>query len=230
MGGTTIKTIMYADNTTILIRSQTEADLLASILALYSRATGAKINWEKSYLLKVKALRQLMILGARLVTLDTLYKHLGIPIKVEIEAQTEQFWEDMIAKAKRIATLWSRYYLSLKKRVMIANTMVLALARYAVRFLFMPVKLQGRLKKEYYKLIWDQKAQGTIRDLHVCHPRKEGGVDNKNLNTIIKANVTALVARAKAHPQLPWRPLLEEVILGNCKSQPNIRAIQDPWI
>lgn len=54
---------MFADNTTIILRNQAEADTTIEILDIYVKATGAKINLEKSYLLKVGRVPNITIEG-----------------------------------------------------------------------------------------------------------------------------------------------------------------------
>lgn len=68
MGLLIIKLTMYADDTAVIVRSQEEIDALIRILTLYCKATGAKVNWEKTYLLLVSALQLMSIPGVRLVS------------------------------------------------------------------------------------------------------------------------------------------------------------------
>lgn len=45
--------LMFADDTTIILRNQAEADAAIEILDTYSKALGAKVNTTKSYLIKI---------------------------------------------------------------------------------------------------------------------------------------------------------------------------------
>lgn len=53
INGQRVKALLYADDTAVLVRSQQEADITMEWLDLYGRASGAKVNWGKSYLLQV---------------------------------------------------------------------------------------------------------------------------------------------------------------------------------
>ena len=86
-----------------------------------------------------------------------------------------------------IATLWLRLHLSLRGRVMIANALMMSITRYAVHFLDIPMTTLEELKKEYYRLIWDDKSSGTIKDLHTCCKLSDGGIECFDLNTIVNA-------------------------------------------
>lgn len=59
---------MFADNTTIILRNQAEADATIEILDIYVKATGAKINLEKSYLLRVGRVPNITIQGIQIIS------------------------------------------------------------------------------------------------------------------------------------------------------------------
>lgn len=59
---------MFADNTTIILRNQAEADATMEILDTYAKAIGAKINLEKSYLLRVGRVPNIMIQGIQIIS------------------------------------------------------------------------------------------------------------------------------------------------------------------
>lgn len=52
---------MFADNISIILRNQEEADVVIELLDLYAKATGAKVNLEKSYLLTIGRVQTIII-------------------------------------------------------------------------------------------------------------------------------------------------------------------------
>lgn len=52
-GGRYIKVLMFADDTAIILRNQAKADATIEILDTYSKASGAKVNATKLYLIKI---------------------------------------------------------------------------------------------------------------------------------------------------------------------------------
>lgn len=50
-------------------------------------------------------------------------------------------------------------YLSLEGRVLIANTLMMSIPRYALRFLSLPPSVKRELNKEYFRMVWDDKAR-----------------------------------------------------------------------
>ena len=68
----------------------------------------------------------------------------------------------MIKRFKRITSTWLKLYMSLQGRVLIANSLLMSIPRFTVRFLEMPGSIRKALKKEYYRLIWDDKKAESI--------------------------------------------------------------------
>ena len=205
-----VKTTMYADDTTIIVSSPDKAKEVIKTLTLYGRASGAKVNWNKTMLLLVGSIPKFSITGVQSVDEEHPYKHLGIPVGVKLESALRDHWSCMVQKVRKIADIWSRFHLSMKGRVLIANSLIMSLPRYAMRFLPMPTRVREDIQKEYYRLIWDMKPRKVLRDLHACHPASEGGVGAFDLKSISTGSVIDMVARSMQFPQLPWVELAKE--------------------
>ncbi|KAJ1570154.1 hypothetical protein NDA15_000484 [Ustilago hordei] len=68
------------------------------------------------------------------------YLHLGIPMGTDTMAQVQTLWEDVRMNFENIANKWSGAHLSLKGRVMVANSLMLSLPRYHLKFI--PISTQ----------------------------------------------------------------------------------------
>lgn len=73
---------MFADDTAIILRNQAEADAVIELLEIYSKATGAKVNLTKLYLLRISNPPTVYLLEIKVVLDKDLYKYLGIPIRI----------------------------------------------------------------------------------------------------------------------------------------------------
>lgn len=82
---------MFADDTAIILRNQAEADAVIELLEIYSKATGAKVNLTKSYLLRISNLPTVYLLEIRVVLDKDLYKYLGIPVGIRNIQQLKRF-------------------------------------------------------------------------------------------------------------------------------------------
>jgi hypothetical protein len=54
---------------------------------------------------------------------------------MDIERHLKDYWDRMVERVIRIGSMWRRFHLSLKGRVLIANTQMMSIPRYALRFL-----------------------------------------------------------------------------------------------
>ena len=224
-----IKTTMYADDTTVMIKTQVEADTLMKILDSYSRASGSRINWEKSYLLTVGHLPNITILGIQSVSPSNPYFHLGVLIGIDTDTQAQDYWDKTVQKFQSISDQWLKFHLSLKRRVLIVNSLMMSVLRYAVQFIDLPTITQKQLEKEYYRLIWDDKMGGTVKDLQACSPRKIGGIGCIDLESILSAETISMIQRIKIHPELLWVHLAISLILMGAGTNLLIEAIKDLW-
>ena len=168
-GRHTVRFGMFADDTFVVLRSQQDADDLQGIMQRFERASGAKVNWQKSYVMNLSGL-EIIIDNARVVSAADPYKHLGVPVGLDNQDQIDEFWDKIVRKTTETVDRWITFHLSIKGRLMAANTLVMSLPRYAIRFLELPKPTKERLEKEYFRLLWDG-HRSTIKDLRTCLPR-----------------------------------------------------------
>lgn len=227
----TVKCLMYADDTAVFIRNQVEADAVKEILDLYNLASGAKVNWEKSYLLHISGSMP-KVSGAIKVDEEHPYVHLGIPVGLNTEQQVADHWSTMINRLQASVTQWLKCHMSLKGRVMIANSMLLSVPRYSLRFIELPEPTAKLIEKEYYRMIWDDKSHGHIKDKHSVLPVEKGGVGALSLTTIRDAVAVSFIGQMEAHPELAWVQLAKPLMIGaESRTQSlNQRSLLKPWI
>ena len=233
IGDLWLKSLMYADDMVVIIKNQDEANAIMQILELYCRATGAKVNWAKSFLMRVGNVPPIDIPGVGDIPMGQAYKYLGIPVGVRIERPLREFWEATVAKARNTVNTWLRFHLSIKGRVLTANACVMSLPRYALRFLEILTGIRAEIDTEYYRLIWDNKVKGTIRDLYSCFPRDKGGIGSTDLESVIRANVLSQVIRLMKYPNAPFVLLAREILVtcGRSEQKDHIfRVVTNPWM
>lgn len=223
---------MFADNILIILRNQEEANVVIELLDLYTKAIEAKVNLEKSYLLTIGRVQTITILGIQIISDENRcqYEHLGIPIGIDNKLQTQQFQEDIVTKFETIRKTQSRFYLSLKGRVLIANTLIISLLRYAVRFIPIPLPIRRRLKKEYYRLIQDARQKTLEYDFYAYLLKDKGGIGCIDLQTIYEASVAITVVRVVVKPNLAQAMLIREIILEYSTGNVLKEAVYSPYI
>jgi len=82
---------------------------------LYGRASGARVNWGKSYLLQVGD-PGIIIPEVQEVSPENPYVHLGIPVGTDLERHLKDYWERMMGRIAGIRSKWRRFHLSLKRQ------------------------------------------------------------------------------------------------------------------
>ena len=106
----------------------------------------------------------------------------------------------------------------------------MSIPRYVARFIKIPPEVRKQLEKEYYRLVWDDKAR-TIKDLHAYHQKHVGGLRCFDLSTIGDALAVTIVGRALESPDLPWvhltKDLLIDLVGGPCRFI--VEALDSPW-
>ena len=200
---TQLKCVLYADDIVVLLRNQAELDALMEIISTYGKASGSRVNWEKSYTLPVGAVRPLNLPEVKIISPAQPYEHLGIPVGTQIKPQITQFWENTLARFKKIADFWLKSHMSLKGRVLIGNSLMMSIPRYALKFLEVQGPTAIALEKEYYRLIWDDKYR-TISDIQSCCPAKVGGIGCLDLHCIQEAIAVTFMARMESRQDLHW--------------------------
>ena len=152
-GDQILKLTMYADDTAVVCRTQGELDALIEIMILYGKASGARVNWNKTFLLLLEILRLMTVPEARIVCPKNPYFHLRVSVETDTIKQIQDFWETTLTKFRRIAGQWNKCHLFMKNRIMIATSLMYSISRYVINFINIPFDIKKTLEKKYYKLI-----------------------------------------------------------------------------
>lgn len=91
-----VTSIAYADDVTVIIRGQKEITTLQIIIAIYEKATGARINWEKTKCIPIGPWNQEQNIGRQVY--DDTAKILGIEFDKTIERTIDRTWTEVMRK------------------------------------------------------------------------------------------------------------------------------------
>ena len=225
--------MIYANDIIIIIKSQEKADAIIKIFELYYHVIEAKMNWGKSFLIKIKNLSNIEISKICNILEKKVYKHLNIFIKIRIERPFKNFWKSTLTKIKNTIIIWLNFRLFMKGRVLIINVCVISLSRYALRFLEISIKIKIELKIKYYRIIWDNKMKDIIWNLHLCSSRDCEGIENINLKCVIKTNVMSQVMRSMKYLEISFARLIKKIFVTCERSKQKkhiIKIISNSWM
>ena len=226
-----IKFIMYVDDTAIILKTQNEVDAFIQVLIKYCKTTSAKINWKKSYLLLIENMTSVMIFDIQLVFSNKSYEHLKILVEVNITQQTKNYWKKILVKFHNIVDQWSRFHLSMKSRVLIANNLMLFISRYVINFIELTSTTRQKFEKKYFRLMWDDKKAGVIKNLHVCMSNIDEKINCLDLDSVVNVSIVKIIARAFTRSQLFWIKILNEFVIREVEINESLtKLIDKSWL
>ena len=159
IGRAELKLSQFADDTVLLLRTFKSINRVWKILGKLEDATGQKVNKTKTEGLLLGALR-----GDRRAPdwikwcRDGEYLiSLGVPFGNGFEGSQQEldFWKEKYHKTKCIMARWSAIFaLTLRGRVMIANSMIYSRFRYWTQCMIMPDEIIQWLEEDIHELMW----------------------------------------------------------------------------
>lgn len=210
--GTKIKCVCYADDFSGLLKNRHDLTRCEHHLDVWCQAVGAKINWEKTWIMPLGRFNTTTIpTNIQVVRKGEAYKHLGIPVGVDIETAIGTFWEDMLKGLNDKVEGWIKARLSQRARVRVAKTLLISIPRYAITHLNLTKKTMKAIEQIQQKLVWGGRMAHTRAQLTYL-PEHRGGLGCQDVGAIASASAINWVARMEKKPSLPWVQLAVEMI------------------
>lgn len=245
MGGFTlsdkrvIKTLMYADDTMIVLNNlDREWTLLLKIYKRYGKASGAQNNWSKSTVLAIidaakdtyQPLRELTVQENAEVS------YLGIPVGVNVDH--DAFWTKCLEKVRNRIRHWDTIMTSRWARVAVTKTMYQSLAWYALRTLPVSRDVLTNLQQLCDRYIWNTAAGNRCSpSIPLSQTRRkpdEGGLGVLDVKTMKQALTLHWIRRLEELANTPsplrpmWYPLMMELFLHKVPETYKL-ATKRPW-
>lgn len=177
-GGTCIIN-QYADDTTITVREGNSVKRVLEIVGQYGKASGAKINKEKSELIYIGEVERVDV-GVRVE--EKFMKVLGVYLGVEGKEARDMTWTGVINKIRTVCAVWKGRKLKLKGKVIVVNSLLLSVCVYAMSVIEMPGWVMNELNKIVCDFIWEGKGVKTAQKTLVGKSW-EGGKNLMDLET-----------------------------------------------
>ncbi len=190
----------YADDTQIYIQDENSKTELDRILQLYSKASGAKINVQKTEGIPLNNFTE--IEGIKW-TIGPI-KALGVPQGL-IE-DLGQFWDKILQRVKKHLELWSKRNLTMQGKVYVVKSMAISQVIYAGGLKVIPEKKLNEINKEIWKYLWNGKNESVKREI-CMYKLTEGGLGMPNLRNVIKTRHVMIVKRILSEGNEIWKTL-----------------------
>ena len=164
----------YADDLTLMLRDSYSVKRAFTVVNLYERASGSKLNSDKSEGLWIGA-----SLGSPERQVNITWQSLKIKLLgvwFGVGNLDEENWHSRAEKLERKLKIWGTRALSLKgKFTLIVNSLALSGLWYTATVLPMPETVINRVNKALWAFFWSDKTEQVKRDLLVKSP-SEGGM------------------------------------------------------
>lgn len=182
-GVTTIH--QYADDTTFTVRDIMSIDKIMDHMETYGRASGAKVNKEKSEIMSIG--------GVNVGEKESLFKVtkeytkiLGINIGVKDKEARDVTWTGILNKIKQVLQFWKLRELGLKGKVIVVNSLLLSKCNYVLGAIDMPDWVLNDLKEAINTFLWGGKGI-LISNKTMIADKIEGGLKLIDVNVKKKA-------------------------------------------
>ncbi len=195
-----IRITSYADDTQIYVKDEKSITETNKIMDIYSQASGAKINHEKT---------QGILLAKMTSNLDISWtkgpvKALGVPQGQNEDL--EHFWESKKQKVKKSLDLWSRRRLSLTGKVHLIRSVGISILTYAVGLKYIPERKVKEINSLLWNFLWDNKYEPVKRSI-CTQSRDNGGINMPDLQNLVKSRQIMIIKRLLTEDDAKWKEI-----------------------
>lgn len=226
---------MFADDTTVYLRSTDEFDTLQSILTKWCTASGAKFNISKTEIIPIGTkLYRSQLLETRCLSPSQppipIHTHIakeGVAIHIlgawlGNNTNDHALWLPILQKIEKSLDRWEKTHPSIEGRKTIIQWTVGGFTQYLTKAQGMPSKVEMSLMRKIKNFMWDGEGVPAIRLMTIQSPITEGG---KGLLNIIDRNeaieltwLTGLLSPSASH--LTWAHFAHALLAHNIKPHP----------
>ena len=157
--GKRAKICQYADDTSIIIKSDHSLREVFSIFDRYELASGARLNVEKSHGLLIGSWKTRTDMPIPLDWSSAAITVLGS----QLSNDGEEHWEKKLQQLDTIFSGWKSRTLSFHGRALIANTLGLSLFWYLLSFVCLPASTLKQINAKVFSFVWQKKREWLAR-------------------------------------------------------------------
>jgi hypothetical protein len=155
-----VKICQYADDTSIVIRSDVALTAVFQIFQRYERASGAKLNVAKSHGLLVGKWSSRNDLPVALNWSSSQITIMGSQL---CNVEHHESWDKQLTQLESVLMAWKARKLSLHGRALIVNSLGLSKFWYLASFLCLPDVEVKRINAQVFSFVWQKKREWLAR-------------------------------------------------------------------
>ncbi|PNX73974.1 ribonuclease H, partial [Trifolium pratense] len=182
-----VSILQYADDT-LCIGEPTVENLwtLKAVLRGFELASGLKVNFWKSGIIRVNVLNDLLMIAANFLNCrigNLPFKYLGLPVGANPKLMTT--WQPMLDIIRGRVGSWGNKYLSFGGRIVMVNAVLNVIPIFYLSYLKIPGKVWREVVKIQRKFLWsglsNKNKISWVKWDDVCRPKKDGGLGVRDL-------------------------------------------------
>ena len=185
-GGKTHILTQFADDMDLLLSEKTRLHDVFQILKSFQDATGSTINPDKT---KGLCLGTPKMDDPELKNIN--WEHHGKNVRNALEvlgiiffdnyAETQDYnWTQVVEQTKTQLINLKKRKLSLKGKVLVLNTVVMAKVWYLATVISMPEEKEQEIRTAIFEFLWDGQNKNPIKQNAVFQPKEKGGLNLKS--------------------------------------------------
>ncbi|CAG2228375.1 unnamed protein product [Mytilus edulis] len=178
----------HADDTTLSVCSKQSISEVFKVFDLYSRATGAKINRQKSEILCVGKgdLSPVEKQEYGLQVCDNNVQLLGVYVGKNRNICDDLNWKEKISKLKSLLNIWLQRQLTLQGRVVVVNTLMMSRFWYTLFVSSIPEWAYNEIKILCVNFVWNKRSHLVNYNV-IINPKCNGGLQLVDMKCKIHA-------------------------------------------
>ena len=216
-GGQMSTLYQYADDTTVTVRDKESVVEVLKSVEQYGRASGAKVNIEKSEIMYIGENREERE-EIRMKENKGYMKVLGVNLGIEEKEGRDRQYEGIVNRIRKTLGFWKRRGLKLKGKVIVVNCLIMSKLVYVMNVMDVPEKVMKEVGGMVSDFLWDGKGVRIAREV-LENEYEDGGLKLVNLERKKKAlRVKMMVRYLKNKSDQVWKVCLTEAInkTGGC--------------
>ncbi len=212
--GGSIRDQTFADDTALYFKGdQSNMDKVQNVLKIFCKASGAKINWNKSAAIWASRRERTWNWGReeglKWVPKGEGVRYLGV--QVGFRLPTEANFDKMMVALKGKLINWGHKNLSLAGRIQVGNQVLLASMWYMAACWNPNPRMCSQVRGVIRNFIWGGKAtpaRAKVKWETLTLPISKGGLDIIDPKTQFEALLAKLLVRGLAPGDEPWKELI----------------------
>ena len=205
-----IKILSYADDTTAILKDETDAKKLFDFLKMFETVSGLKMNKDKTEGLWLgwKRNSNFKPLG---IKWPSIIKILGIHISYDKQLSLEKNFKEKVAKVKMKLDMWKQRNLTIFGKILIIKTFALSQILYVATVLHVPEETVKEIESLSYQFLWNG-SQHKVKKRVVIQDYQFGGCKMVDCEEMFKVQKIKWIQKYFVEKEKYWKLTMRELI------------------